>query len=627
MALSRRDMLRMGLVGSAASLAPRFARRAAAEGSSTTNTVGISAYTTQPWQDELKTTVDSSGNVTMVANMAVKQPVAVGDGCEDSLTCGTQAGPKIDHVPFEGECVERLQADGSYAETYHQRYTEFKPVKAYEIHIKEAKQKFHPAIPSTTVWGYDGTFPGPLFKARYGEPILVRFHNELPADHVGFGSPDVTTHLHNAHTPPESDGGPWNFFSPGTCWDNHYPNVYAGFTDPQYAETKGDPREALSTLWYHDHRQDFTAQNVYAGLAGMYLLYDELDCDDEKKGLRLPSGKYDVPLLFGDRVFGRDGNLVYDFFSLDGILGDKHTVNGKIQPWMKVDRRKYRFRLLVGGPSRVYAFGLSNGAPVTQIANDGNLLPLGVKRGYAKNPSLPQLDDYILLGVAERADIIVDFSKYAPGTVIYLNNYCEQVNGAGPTGKVGTPVPVLKFVVQGTAVTDSSLMPPDGTDPAALAAWSAAVGRTTLRELPDIDTTNAVRRSWDFGRTNGAWTVNGRIFDANVSSADVVRGSTEIWTLKGGGGWWHPVHIHYEEHQILSRTPSDGPSFTNKWEGRKDVALLHGAERVECFFRFRDWLGKYPMHCHNVVHEDHAMMVRFDLVDPNAAPTAPPQTT
>jgi len=151
MALSRRDMLRMGLVGSAASLAPRFARRAAAEGSSTTNTVGISAYTTQPWQDELKTTVDSSGNVTMVANMPVKQPVAVGDGCEDSLTCGTQAGPKIDHVPFEGECVERLQADGSYAETYHQRYTEFKPVKAYEIHIKEAKQKFHPAIPSTTV--------------------------------------------------------------------------------------------------------------------------------------------------------------------------------------------------------------------------------------------------------------------------------------------------------------------------------------------------------------------------------------------------------------------------------------------------------------------------------------------
>jgi hypothetical protein len=274
-------MLRLGLAGSAASLTPRFARRAAAA-ENTTNTVGVSAYATQPWQDELKTAVDSTGKVTMVANMPVKQPVATGDGCEEYLTCGTHAGPLMEHVPHEGECVERLQADGNYAETYHQRYAEFKPAKAYEIRVKEAKQKFHPAIPSTTVWGYDGIFPGPLFKARYGEPIVVRFHNELPADHVGFGSPDISTHLHNAHTPPESDGGPWNFFGPGTCWDNHYPNVLAGFTDPKFAATKGDPREALSTLWYHDHRQDFTAQNVYAGLAGMYMLYDDLDCDDEK---------------------------------------------------------------------------------------------------------------------------------------------------------------------------------------------------------------------------------------------------------------------------------------------------------------------------------------------------------
>jgi FtsP/CotA-like multicopper oxidase with cupredoxin domain len=590
----------MGLIGGAAGvLGPAFARRASAQ-TSTTNGVGVSPFQTQPFVEPLPI-------------MPVKSPVATGAGCESRLTPGTLAGPFARHVPFEGE----LTAAG----TYHQRYSQFAPQNAYEIHIKETKQKFHPAIPPTTIWGFDGIFPGPTFKARYGSPNIVRFYNELPADHVGFGIPSTTIHLHNAHTPPESDGGPWNYFDSGTCWDNHYPNVLAGFSTDPFG--KGDPTETLGSLWYHDHRQDFTAQNVYAGLEGIYLLYDDLDCNDETdpKGLRLPSDvrqpdgtvkQYDIPLVFADKVFGTDGNVVYDFFSLDGILGDKYTVNGKVQPYMNVERRKYRFRILNGGPSRVYAFALSDGSPMYEIASDGNLLPMPVKRGVPANPAAPDLNDYIVTGVAERHDIIIDFSRYGPNTRVYLQNMAEQINGAGPTGKVlKTAVPLIQFRVGGLpAVPDQSVIPN--------ATSLGAIGRTTMRDLPQIDMSNVVRRTWQFSRQNGGWVINGQIFDANVVRAAVQRNAREVWTLIGGSGWWHPVHIHFEEHQVLSR---NAVPFALPYEGRKDVLLLRGGESAEIYFRFRDWLGKYPMHCHNVVHEDHAMMLRFDLVDSAARPT------
>jgi FtsP/CotA-like multicopper oxidase with cupredoxin domain len=585
--ISRRNILRMGLIGTAGALSPGLARRAvAAGGNTTTNGVGVSAFRTQPFVDP-------------VPIMPVKASTADGPGCENLLPAGVQAGPFKQHVPFEGEMTA--------AGTCHQRYSQFAPQHAYELHVKEAKQKFHPAIPPTTIWGFDGMFPGPTFKARYGQPNLVRFYNELPANHVGFGIPSITTHLHNAHTAPESDGNPSNFYGSGTCWDNHYPNVLAGFSTPEFGPT-GDPAETLGTCWYHDHRQDFTAQNVYAGLEGFYLLFDDLDCDDETNpnGLRLPSGKYDVPLMFNDKVFGPDGNLVYDFFSLDGLLGDKFSVNGKLQPYMNVERRKYRLRLLNGGPSRVYAFALSDGTPLIQISNDGNLLPRPVPRGI---PSVvPALTDYLVTGVAERHDVIIDFSKYGPNTRVYLVNMAEQLNGAGPTGRIAkVPDPLIQFRVgQLPLVPDQSVIP------------SMTSVTPSMRALPQIDLTKVVQnRSWRFERVNGGWAINGLPFDSTRVSAAVQRDSREIWTLQGGSGWWHPVHIHFEEHQILSRNGLPCPPY----EGRKDVALLHGGETVVCYFHFRDWLGKYPMHCHNVVHEDHAMMVRWDMVDPNAVPT------
>ena len=163
--------------------------------------------------------------------------------------------------------------------------------KFYEIHQQEnTTYSFHPDLPLQTIWGFDGGFPGPTYHAKYGEPILVRNRNELPAKNGGFGINQVSTHLHNGHTPSESDGFPCDFFDSGHFYDQVYPNILAG----------GDPLEAMSTLWYHDHRVDFTAQNVYKGLAGFYLLFNGQDTGNEATGFRLPSGDFDVPMIFAD---------------------------------------------------------------------------------------------------------------------------------------------------------------------------------------------------------------------------------------------------------------------------------------------------------------------------------------
>jgi FtsP/CotA-like multicopper oxidase with cupredoxin domain len=546
---SRRDLLKYGLAS--ATLSTVRARPAGAD-----DGVGKTPFRTDPFQDPL--------------------PLA-------PVKVAVNATPTLD-----GSCVNLLTRGKLASPGTHQfsERADFKPRYAYEIHVKENKfHNFHKSMgPISRVWGYDGLVPGPTFYARYGEPIMVRFYNELPPDHVGFGIPSISTHLHNGHTASESDGYPGNFFDSGTCWDNLYPNVLNGFTANPDAR---DARDAMGTLWYHDHRQDFTAQNVYSGLAGGYLLFDDLDCNDEANvnGLQLPSGKYDVFLAFGDKVFDAQGQMVYDFFNLDGILGDKFTVNGKIQPYFEVERRKYRFRLLDVGPSRFYAFALSDGTPLIQIANDGNLMRAPVPRSF------------VTCGVAERHDVIIDFSNYSDGSRVYLMNRAEQFDGRGPTGKLLTPGdPLVEFRVSGSspAVDLNSLVKP------------------VLREQPPIDLTQVVqRRRFEFNRSGGSWTVNGRSFNEDRPDAVVKRNTREVWTLKnGGGGWSHPVHIHFEEFRILSFNGRTPPVF----EDRKDVMVLGPDDEAEVFFNFRDYLGKYVMHCHNVVHEDHAMMIRFDVV-------------
>ena len=507
----------------------------------------------------------------------------------------------------------------------HQRRGNWPAQKFYTLKTMVGTHKFHDQLAPQENWGYDGILPGPTFVAKYGEPIIVRNYNHLPPNAVGFGSPEISTHLHNLHCASESDGyaGDWyssdpikgkgeTLSAPGGYKDHHYPNCYAGYD--AYDATEGDPREALGTLWYHDHRQFHTAANCYRGLFGSYLLFDKLDSGNEldpnPDALRLPSGVgvYDIPLVFHDILLDASGRQSFDPFENKGILGNKFCVNGKIQPYFQVKQRKYRFRLLDASLSRFYEFYLTdaNGMPIsmTYIANDGNLLPA------------PLSTSKVHLAPAERADIVIDFSSYAIGTKLFIVNRLIQSDGRGPEGpevnirsgangllnNAGTRILQFEVFSEAPWVTGLDNLPtrdPSRVPPA-------------LRALPPIVLSEVVaRRTFEFDKVNEVWTVNGKIFDVNNPVVRPKRGTAEIWTLKGKGSWHHPVHIHLEEGRILTRNGVAPPMHER---GRKDVYVLEPGEEVRVFIRFRDFLGKYMMHCHNLTHEDHEMMIRFDVV-------------
>jgi len=500
------------------------------------------------------------------------------------------------------------------------------PGTLYNMHQRQFTTHQHPDLPLQTIWGFDdgtGTrSPGPTYQAFYGRPQLTRNTNSLPSitekNNTGFGMASVSTHLHNAHNPSESDGNPCDFYTNGRFCDQYYPNVLAGFNSDH--EPNGDINESLSTLWYHDHRVDFTSQNTYKGLLGFYCLFNQFDTGNDDTGFRLPDfPAHDIPLAFADKVYDPEsGQLVFDLFNLDGILGDKFLVNGVIQPFLNVEPRRYRFRLLDTGPSRFYEYfltdlnNLSAQNPYWLIGTDGNLLP---------NPIQIQS---VRIGPAERVDVIIDFRAFA-GKTIYLENRLNQLSGQGPAAvdsqvaaqnsattecslvlnssqpailPAGTGNLLLQFRVSGKAVTDESVDP--ATNP-------------TFYQLPDTTAEPRIVRTFKFDRLNGQWSVNGQFMDCNTFRFAVRQNSVEQWLLTNlTGDWTHPIHIHLEEHQILSRNrvrptvPAD--------TGRKDVTQVHPNERVQLFFRFRDWLGKYPIHCHNVVHEDHAMMALWHVV-------------
>ncbi|HEX7184226.1 MAG TPA: multicopper oxidase domain-containing protein [Thermoanaerobaculia bacterium] len=514
----------------------------------------------------------------------------------------------------------------------HQRYQEFLPQKLYEIHETEFIWQYHPDPPYASgsySWGFQAgnlppSTPGPTYQARYGEPVLVRRVNNLPTvghANVFWALPSTTSHLHNGHTASESDGNPVDWIDSGEFWDHHYANFPAGF----------NPLEKLTTLWYHDHRLDFTAANVYAGLAGFYLLFDEDDTGDETTGWRLPSfPQYDIPLLFQDIKFKEaDGGaqVVFDAWNTDGMLGDRMTVNRRITPFFRVEARKYRFRMLNGGPSRFYELFLrsdrkvdgTDTPPFIAITGDGNFLPQ------------PVVTQSLFLAVGQRADVILDFSHYRPGDHVYLHNLLAQTNGAGPSGaRLDFADPqsfLMRFDVVEAREPDRSRIP------------------DYFRPLPAVDLSEVRRyRTWTFDYQGGLWTINSRVMDPNRIDAGIDQNSAEIWTFRNGGrNWSHPIHSHFVEFLLLEvngrpykptqitdienreltlveyfqLSPERRKPIQSFFGGkRRDIAVLLPEDEVKVYMRWPDFLGKYVMHCHNVVHEDHAMMIRWDIVEP-----------
>jgi len=452
--------------------------------------------------------------------------------------------------------------------------------KFYKIYLRQVTTEIIPGFSQTRVWGYDGMYPGPTFRVFHNEPAVVRFVNNL--------SVNTIVHNHGGHTSSESDGSdsvfPSQVMPPGQSRDFCYGNIAPINPDTQQQETS----DFASTQWYHDHMMDFTGQNVYMGLAGFYLLKDELEKGLIADGVLPPESvngtPLDIPLVFQDRVFDANAQLVFKpgANKFEGWLGDVFVVNGKAQPYFNVQRRKYRFRILNGSNARWYEFELSSGQ-FLQIGNDSWLLPYAIPRTS------------IRLGLAERADVIIDFAN-APD-VVYLSNILQQKEGTGPEGVERPGKPLLKFMVSGSPVTpDASVVP----------------GTKLRPNIPILLKDIAQTRRFVFKKDSDLWVINERGFNPNRDDALPLSNTAERWILKNdGGGWSHPIHPHLEAHQI-QKFNGHAPGLHNSF--KKDTTPLGPDDEAEVFIKFRTFTGRYVFHCHNLEHEDHAMMGAFRVI-------------
>ncbi len=433
----------------------------------------------------------------------------------------------------------------------------------------------------TDVWGYDGQFPGPTVRARRGERLVVTHENLLPVPTV--------VHLHGGHTPAASDGFPTDLVlpdgTPARSRTGHggMPHGRSDVTSGRRAYVyPGD--QPAATLWYHDHRMDFTAPQVWRGLAGFHLVTDAVE-----DTLPLPHGERDVPLMIMDRSFGADGELRYP--SLDaslagtpgvsaghtsGVLGDVLLVNGRPWPVLEVDAARYRLRLLNASNARRYDLGLDPAPPqgpvFVQVASDGGLLTTPV----------PHL--HLPLAPAERYEVVVDFGAYPVGTEVTLTNAL----GSGPTDAV------MRFRVVRRARDDSAV-------PARLADVPA------LRPAA-----GAVPREWRFTRGptgTGHWLINDALFDPGRTDATVRLGDTEVWRF--ASDLHHPVHVHLAPFQVLGRGGGPPGEFDAGWKDTLDLRPTEYADVAVCF---PEHPGRYLVHCHNLEHEDMGMMATFETV-------------
>ena len=299
--------------------------------------------------------------------------------------------------PFPTEAANI--AGGEAARANHQRWAQFFPLLHYRMNAAPSLHRHHADLLPSYMWTFNGKYPAPTPLNFYGVPSIVRFKNDLPegAQNTTFAVPEITVHLHNGHTASESDGFAQDFFLPPLFKDNHYANAYAGIDD---FGGIGDPREAMRTFWFHDHRAAFTANSNYLGLNGMYIVYDAKDPGHElatSGSLRLPGyyGITDIPLILTDKRFCAAANGRNEVFQVIGAGapgGDKWVVNGKIQPRFTVRRRKYRFRVLNTGPAKVWNLSLirpdGTQAPITVVAVDANFTtsPFVLTESSAQRP-------------------------------------------------------------------------------------------------------------------------------------------------------------------------------------------------------------------------------------------------
>jgi spore coat protein A len=499
-------------------------------------------------------------------------------------------------------------------------------VATYDLAMREVQQQLHSELANpTTVWGYgDGptgaTYPGPTIEATSDQTVTVNWINDLrdtshmcmcnplrtthylPVDECPHGvfdqSPSTVVHVHGAHVDENSDGYPENTFLPGNQVTYTYPN-----------------KQLASTLWYHDHALGITRLNVYMGLAGFFLLRDDVE-----NSLGLPSGEYEIPIAIQDRSFNPDGSWKYPPVWQDTFFGETMLVNGKVWPFHDVERGKYRLRLLNGCNSRMLTLQFCPGSNASPCPSPATFQVLGQEGGLLPAP-VPLTE--VTMGPGERTDVVMDFQPYAAGTEVYLVN-SAPAPFPGPPGE-GVVSDVMKFVVQAQA-GDQDPLP------------------STLRPLEQLDEADSVMQRefellrgpgnecspfiWEIVSTDGLnGPVLGSIWDDITEEPRLL--DTEVWRFINRSGMTHPMHMHLVMFQVLDRQTFDDSGGTivptgplvppAAYEaGWKDTVQVAPGEMVRVIARFETYEGRYAYHCHILEHEDHEMMRQFVVPEPSA---------
>jgi len=473
------------------------------------------------------------------------------------------------------------------------RTVEFRPSPAdsaqkipyYRIPLQAFETKVHRDLKPTRMWGFGATFPGPTFDVRAGQDILVEWANELPEKHflpidhslagVGTDQPEVRSvvHLHGGKVPPESDGYPESWFVPGKSGLCYYPN-----------------KQDAAMLWYHDHAMGINRLNIFAGLAGAYIVRDA-----EEDALHLPGGKYEIPLVITDRMFDKESQLYYPVSDnpqspwIPEFFGDAHLINGKLFPYLDVEARKYRFRVLNASNGRFYRLSLSNKQSFHAIGTDQGLLeaPIELKK--------------VLIAPGERVDLIVDFSEHGEGNIALHNDV----------------IPVMQFRVSRGSGKDESALPAS-LRPVERLAESSAI-KTRALSLDEID--DLVQNPVKMLLNNSHW--------ADPVTENPVLNSSEIWTLINPTDDSHPIHLHMVRFQILDRRKFETFGYLSKHEmrftgqpvppepfeaGWKDTVRADPAMVTRIIVRFDGYPGRYVWHCHILEHEDNEMMRPYQVI-------------
>ncbi|KAI0523776.1 Cupredoxin [Xylaria bambusicola] len=436
-----------------------------------------------------------------------------------------------------------------------------KDIWYFEIEEKLFQQQVFPNLQPATLVGYDGMSPGPTFIIPQGTESVVRFVNNAQRE--------TSVHLHGSPSRAPFDGWAADITNPGEYKDYYYPNF-----------------ESARLLWYHDHALGITAENAFFGLAGAYIV-----TDPREDVLGLPSGygQFDIPLILGSKFYNQNGTLQSQLNEDTSTWGDVIHVNGQPWPFLNVQPRKYRFRLLDTGISRNFALYFArstntNGKlPFQVIASDSGLL------------DIPVTVNQLFIAVAERYEVVFDFAPFA-GQSIDLRNL-PDVGGFGVDDDFDNTDKVMRFNVAAAPVNDPSTVP------------------TTLRQVPFPPSTQGIDHHFLFHRQHGQWLINGVGFEdvANRVLAKVPRGTVEIWELENrSGGWTHPIHVHLVDFRVISR---EGDRGVQPYEehGLKDVVWLAKGETVRVEAHYAPWTGLYMFHCHNLIHEDHDMMAAFNV--------------